>query len=90
MTESASHLLTGVKCRATNVAKNFGYLKLGGFGVGEIERLKDVHNERHQVLHNILVVPGQENFQYLILHNQSSRVSPGILVVHRGMKGLCC
>ena len=47
------------------------YLELRGFSVGEIEGLEDVDDERHQVLHNVLVVPVQEILsnamsQYLI------------------------
>ena len=47
------------------------YLELRGFSVGEIEGLEDVDYERHQVLHNVLVVPVQEILsnamsQYLI------------------------
>ena len=45
---------------------NFIYLELRGLCVGEVQRLKDIDDERHQVFHDILVVPAQGIWGHVI------------------------
>lgn len=70
-----------------NYWEQLDHLELGGFSVGEVERLEDVDDQRHQVLHNILVVPGQVMIIDIVLENWHQ--SRGwIVAVKRSMKGL--
>ena len=45
---------------------NLIYLELRGLCVCEVQRLKDIDDERHQVLHNVLVVPAQGIWGHVI------------------------